>query len=505
MKNTVKILSFVLALLMLATCFVACGGAEETDAESETVTETETETENNLDAYGREIVADDIPADLNYEGADNPVITFFTRNDNPIFSVEIDADQLIDETLNDAVYRRNLTVEERIGVEIRQIAQLGNYGPHVEWLQTLRNAVNTKSGDFDAAAVYASQGSALALEGIYYNVNKIDAINTEKPWWNGDVMDDLEIFGCTFFLGGDLAISQLSRAGIVVYNKTLFEKYYTALNLYDMVEEKKWTIDELYDLTSPVWEDINGSGTVDDGDLVGITGWAHSGANSWLDSWVAALGVSITKKNSDGIPELAFYSARTVDAFEKLRMLHRENGGSLCVNSSGTSMINENAMFSTRSLESCESLRDMTSPYGVLPLPMYDVDQGEYATYPQNSCSVITVISSLSDDRVEMVGTTLELMAAESYRQVLPEYCEVCLKSKYSADAEDAQMFDVIVDSVRIDFGFVFATNKIASINSLFRNLDRDFAQTYESNASNYETSLEALIDALDDIALTLG
>ena len=109
MKNTVKILSFVLALLMLATCFVACGGAEETDTESETVTETETETENNLDAYGREIVADDIPADLNYEGADNPVITFFTRNDNPIFSVEIDSDQLIDETLNDAVYRRNLT------------------------------------------------------------------------------------------------------------------------------------------------------------------------------------------------------------------------------------------------------------------------------------------------------------------------------------------------------------------------------------------------------------
>ena len=141
----------------------------------------------------------------------------------------------------------------------------------------------------------------------------------------------------------------------------------------------------------------------------------------------------------------------------------------------------------------------MTTPYGALPLPMYDKEQGYYATYPQNSCSLITVLSTCQDP--ELIGATLELMAAEAYRQVTPVYYEKCLKGKYSNNADDARMYDKIVEGIKLDFGFIYATTSISGINNMFRKIDGDIAQTYEANKIKYETALEELVNKLDEIS----
>ena len=92
-------------------------------------------------------------------------------------------------------------------------------------------------------------------------------------------------------------------------------------------------------------------------------------------------------------------------------------------------------------------------------------------------------------------------MAAESYRQVTPEYYSKCLKGKYSRNADDARMYDKIVEGIKLDFGFIYATQSIGGINNLFRKLDGDIAQTYEANKVMYETQLNDLIDKLDEIS----
>ena len=132
-------------------------------------------------------------------------------------------------------------------------------------------------------------------------------------------------------------------------------------------------------------------------------------------------------------------------------------------------------------------------------MPMYDTEQDGYATYPQNGCSLVVVLSTCQD--TELVGATLELMAAESYRQVTPQYYEVCLKGKYSAAADDARMYDKIIEGIKLDFGFIYASVSIGGINNLFRDLQGDIAQNYESNKIKYETSLNTLVDKLDEIS----
>ena len=172
MKTSIKICSLVLAMVTLLVCFAACSNSgDDTTAPSVSVTD------GNLDQYGREYIDDSVPKDLRFDGED---VTFFTRNDGTYWEIEMDADSTINDTVNDAIFYRNDTVEKRLGIEINQISQPGTYGPHTQWFQTLRNSVLTKTGDYDCAAIYASQGSALATEGMYYNVNDIEYLDLKS-------------------------------------------------------------------------------------------------------------------------------------------------------------------------------------------------------------------------------------------------------------------------------------------------------------------------------------
>jgi len=505
MKAFLKVLSLILAMLLFVTCFVACGGEKET-APEETDTETDApkETEK-LDEFGRPWIDDSVPTDANYANEEKNTVTFFVRSGNQSRQYELDVDELADDTLYDAIYNRNATVEARLGVVITTIAQDCASGSQASlWNETLRNAVNTKSGDFDGAALYASQGSPMALEGCYYNLLKIEALDLEKPWWNQDMIEGMEFFDTLFFLGGSLLITEPMEAGALLFNKALLEKHHPTVNLYNEVNNLEWTIDRLYDLSSSVWEDVNTSGIIDDGDVVGFAGYGTAANTGYNDLWQASMGVKIIEKAENGIPELTLYSERTVSAYEKVSRLHIANAGALGAPTANTKIALGNVLFQAGRLGSTESLREMTDPYGVLPLPMYDKEQGRYYTASHAGCSILGVLASIEKDRLDMVGNTIELMGAESYRQVVPKYYEVCLKSKYSADVEDAMIYDLIIDSIIFDVGMVFGSKSIGGVNALFRDLTIDFAQKYESNKTSYETALEKFIDSLDEIAFTL-
>ena len=99
MKNFLKVLSLILAMLLFVTCFVACGGEKETDPEeTETETEAPKETEK-LDEFGRPWIEDSVPTDANYSGAEKNTITFFVRSGSQARQYELDVDEPLREEL----------------------------------------------------------------------------------------------------------------------------------------------------------------------------------------------------------------------------------------------------------------------------------------------------------------------------------------------------------------------------------------------------------------------
>ena len=183
MKKFTKLMCLVLAFLMTVACFAACGDGEETTLPKSSGV--------NDDDTGRNAVKDTVPTDLKFNGE---TVTFFVRDDNELWKNEIDVEKTTNDTLFDAIYYRNATVEQRLGVTIEQIGQAGMFSVSDSWNSTLRNTVLTKSGDYEAAAIYASTGSALAVEGLYYNVLDLPHLNLNQPWWNQTIRKELPLF-----------------------------------------------------------------------------------------------------------------------------------------------------------------------------------------------------------------------------------------------------------------------------------------------------------------------
>ena len=150
-------------------------------------------------------------------------------------------------------------------------------------------------------------------------------------------------------------------------------------------------------------------------------------------------------------------------------------------------------------LNTGSTLRDMQDDYGVLPLPKFDTAQEDYYTTFDNTSSLVVVLSTCQN--TEKVGATLELMAAEAYKQVTPAYFEICLQGKYADAPEDAEMYDRILKTFVFDFGFCYSSKSLEGVGGLFRDLTRDIAQVYEANKIKYETALETLIDKLDEVS----
>ena len=73
----------------------------------------------------------------------------------------------------------------------------------------------------------------------------------------------------------------------------------------------------------------------------------------------------------------------------------------------------------------------------------------------QRNCFMLIPITVEDTDTVSAV---MEAVASESYRNLLPEYCEVTLNTRYSQDDNVSRMFDLIGSSIVFDPGEIYAS-----------------------------------------------
>lgn len=501
MKAT-KFLAFLMAVLTLVSVFSACGGSQPT---GETRAEDETQGTFPIETEAETVVEDDL-GDINFADVENPTVTFFVRTD---YEGEVYAEEVINEDFNDAIYWRNQTIKDRLGVDIGVIAQECGWSTYSQWNQTLRNAVQSSVHDFDGAMIYAGTGSSLATEGCYMDLTELDMISLEKPWWNQNLLKEATIYGSLYFASGAIARSQLTTAAVLWFNKDMYEQYIgNPADVYQVVRDGEWTIDYLCDMTANIWEDIDANGERNSGDTVG---WSCSanGSTGIMDAWVYALGCNLTKIDpSIGEPVACFYDEHTVQAYEKLLNLYLHNEGAFVnYDSKGTtgmtSFYRNNVLINTGSLGGGATFRDVPFSYGLLPLPKYDVTQENYRTVPEATSSLVTILSNVPIDRIDMVAATVELMAAESYKTVVPALIDIVFKSKQSDSPDDSEMVQVVLDSLVYSFGWIFSSTHMGDMGKAFRIVDgsRDITQYYLNRQSAYETALNDLIDAFATIA----
>jgi len=444
----------------------------------------------------RELTPDSLPDDLDFDGE---TIRIMHRMEWDIWEQEIAVESEIGEVVNDAIYNRNKSVEDRLNVNIQPIPSAGGY-PWQDndfFNNTVRNSVLAGSDDYDLIAGYAYFIPVLATEGLLYNWNSVKYISPEKEWWCAGYNDQMTIDGKLYFITGDIALTMLKNMFVIYYNKDVV-KNLGLEDMYAVAFNGDFTLDKIAEIIKGIYMDMDGSGVPNDKDMYGFA----IGTGNPVDVFYNAFDQPIIQKDREGIPQIVLNSQKTIDIVDKLYGFFFENQDVFAIdeNLAGNRIYNmfiENRLlFMPAMLHTSESLRSVDIDYGILPYPKWNKDQPAYYTTAQNSYSLFSI--PITCRKTDAVGATVEALCAESYRKVTPAYYEIALKQKYSRDEETSRMLDLIRAGMTFDFG-VLNSISMDNIQNIFRNLmtgkSRDFVSEYEKGAAVYQSQLDKLIE----------
>ncbi len=491
-----RMLSMLLILMML----IGCGCGEQTNSDDTSVETTAAETETEID------YPDNLPADLDYNGEK---VSFIYREE---VADEFYIEYLDGEVVHDNILSSMNSVEERLGVDIVVILRPGHLvGAREEFMNHVNNSIIAGDQTYDWVDLMIGNAPLQARNGNYMNLLDNPMLDLDQPWYIAGLADTCTVANQLFFISGDASLGYLKSAFCMYFNKVIAENYGIE-NLYQAVEEGKWTLDKLMEVSKAASQDLNHDGSYDLKDQLGFVN--HDGQHN--NGYMYAIGATAYTKQSDGSWLFTFGSDRDYRAAAKLGMLRNNTEGAFFA--AGTSAtvdgLNEYSLVSSKFCndeifiitaemdDGISQFRAMESEYGVLPYPKLDEEQEHYATTSrttQNSFSMPVTCANPS-----MAGAVMEALSASNYQMVLPAYFEVALKTKLAADSESAMIFDIIHDSMILDFGYVF-NNAIGGFSAdlAFRMIDNSdkIASTIASHAKRADKLYQSYVEDIEKLA----
>ncbi len=477
-----KNLAFLLASLLLLS---ACSSGVQTETEKTETTPTETtplETE-----ITRATTPDSLPATMDFGGETIRIIHGNSDEHNDEFYVEEDTG----EALTSAIYARQTAVEERLHVKIVDII-------HTEDAAlAAQTAVTAGVDEYDIIAGSQWQMMKQSTMGYYHNVYDLPHLALEEQWWNQVFLANSALGeNRAYYLCGDATQSMIRNMGVIFVNGAIYENAIdTVDSLYQTVLAGDWTFDMMTTLAETAYQDTNGDGAANEGDVFGYA----SHKISQTDYLVGGSRMVFTEYTSDGLPTLAINNERAIGLYEKIYKLLNENKGTYILPASwdgeleGVDMMKEDKLlFLPFRANISTYFRDMESDYAILPAPKYDEAQEEYSTMVHDSARVLAV--PVTNSKLEATGAFLEAFAAESYRTVTDVYFTTILKEKLARDQYVAEVLDIILEGVYFDFA-VLHSYALESIGQIFRDPNGTFASRYQASEKKYLTKLEELVE----------
>ena len=493
-----KFIALTLAALMLLPAFAGCAGGTENAKEdgdpavgevAEPMpgeTPEEEAADENLDANG--YLKDDLP-ELDF-GAQNVTVLYWSDVENAEFEVE----ELNGEIVNDAIFQRNLDVEDRLNVKYTWIGTPGNNGSKDKYVAVAQASVAAGDGAYDIYAAYSRTIGASVVNSLTRPLQDSQYIDYAKPWWPDNLLEESMIHDRLYFVSGDISTNVLHMMYCIYYNKQLLEDYNLPVPT-DEVFAGTWTVDRLVELTADAYTDLNGNGKQDINDRFGFTI-----TDFHNDAFYTGSGLKLVEKDPDTVLKISedFYSEKAVDLLAKIGPWEATDtvyqaGDYETPFTEGRALFNVN-----RAHYASKALRDSELTYGILPVPKYDENQQNYRTVMGNP---ITLYAVSRDSAVPDVDeAVLECMASEAYRLTTPAIFENNMKKKYSISDVNAQMYDIVRETVSFELGRFFNQYLSDITDIYFRAVvqnNQNWASTSEKQRKVLNKQIEKLVEKI--------
>ncbi|MBR4959385.1 MAG: hypothetical protein IKY52_00645 [Clostridia bacterium] len=439
-----RILPLLFAALLCTSSLLSCGGGEaETTADtSADIAPVETEAE--TDSLEARKLVDDGLTDKDFSGEEFRMI--YQERYSEFQYVE----EMTGDTLDDAVYNRNMTVEDRFNAKI-----VHNVGAEEQLAMDIKNSVLSGNDEYDLYMGHTMYTGKHSMQGIFRNMYEL-GIDFSKPWYPQYAVENLTINGRMFLTCSDICLSLASNTYCYYFNKDLVVNN-NMEDPYTVVNEGRWTIDYLLENVASIYQDTNGDGTVGNGDLYGFSGEKSNSTVAYLYSF----DLDIMAMSETGEISVPFGSdERSVDGIDKLKTLLYGSQGSYNVTADAKGnadmFVEQTAIFTTGVLgDSVNRYRDDCDfDYGIVPYPKFDEAQDTYYTVAGGSISSSAVPLTVTRD--EFVGTMFAALSAETWKTVIPQYYDVVLKYKGARDEASIAMIDTILNGRCLGFDFIY-------------------------------------------------
>jgi hypothetical protein len=206
---------------------------------------------------------------------------------------EIAVPELNSEPVNDAMFNRNLKVNERLNVNLvsRPIENPDQYKP----VEDMKLVIKSGSDEFDLLAASACATVGAAVDGNFYDLVDLAHLDLDQPYWMQDYNEMLSYHGMQFTATGSIALSTYRFAFVTMFNKPEFDNKGLPY-LYDVVNSGEWTLDYQAKLAKDFYRDTNGNNKKDEGDFFGLISCPGIG----VDPYWASCDIPIIAKDSEG-------------------------------------------------------------------------------------------------------------------------------------------------------------------------------------------------------------
>jgi len=388
-------------------------------------------------------LTDEVP-EMNFNGAEFRVLTQDTG--------EIWAEELTGEALNDAVFQRNQVIENRFNMKIVEPTNLAYNAIAAK----VRSTVQADDDEFDLVLGQMEESGNNAIEGNFRNWYEIPYVDFEKPWYPKSFMTEgVGTLNRTMYIAeSDMCTTYVGQTWAMVYDHVYADNY-GIKDVYETVKNGRWTIDKLNEWTENVYTDTNGNGERDEEDFFGLL---YSANGCGLAADLYGFGLRTTEVK-DGEVVFLLNNERFVSAFEKIEsLLQKESTIKDPFNGKYTFEVFPTGRVLVSSMQlrfgSWPQFREYEHDYSYIPLPKWDEAQSEYYTTSDAGCDVMAVL--ITARSTEMIGAITEALCAESWRTVMPTFCEISLGAKTARDPESLEMINMVLDSRYIDFAYLY-------------------------------------------------
>ena len=509
------------------------GDSESKDTASEskdTAGDSETKYTGPVNEYGEESFTspnnyDEVAADPDVQGAELNIIVRDQASVMREWYKDVPEDEV-----DEVIAYRNESVAARIKLSKVSYTLMGS-SDYEDCLNTFTTAIMEDVDNgfhyYDIVANYAYAGATTTVRNYLANLADTEVFpyfDFSLPCWNQAIVSTTLVNDKLYYITGDLNLSTFDKSMVVFINKDLYSDRKDASDpddLQDVALDGLWDYEDLYKWAS-VYEDTSADGINTHDDLHGINA---SYSSIPVDAMPYAWDLEYLVEEADGSHSYnVIGNTKIEEAVDMAKELFHGVSDSDQIGAQGVGNWNNTGGCSyggysepvthfacdlsvfTFHLLYCTAddnvmMREMSSEFGLLPMPKFDEDQENYGTTAHESYTLITVIDH-EDIKGSAISAYLQLSSEESYTNIRGFYINEIVKQKYfgrSDSREKSQdIFDIIADNVEFTFISVYAPQLNSILNSCWRDV------VTESNVLGATTAEEAFLldETMYDVSL---